>query len=210
MTQTLTAENLFRSAYENRYTWDAQFPGYSCDVTMTTPEGSYTAHATIDSDLKFEVTAIEDDSAKKAITQQLWEITIHRVNHSFAKSHGENTFTFGDSKDGEVEIMVGGASAGNRYKVKDKHVTFVYRRMGAGIVSIHTYGFLDTDKGYLSTGYDSLYLDAETLQPKGGKTVFEDTFNEIDGYYILTNRKITKHENDTTSITEFDFSNITL
>jgi Protein of unknown function (DUF3386) len=209
MTQTLTAENLFRSAYENRYTWDKQFPGYTCDVTFTTKGETHTAKVKINPDLKFEVSEIEDNQGKKAIEYQLWEMTIHRVNHSFEQSHGENTFAFGSKdEDGAVEILVGGAAEGNRYKVRNNVVSFVYRKMGPGIVCINTSEILNTPKGYLSQSYDSLYLDGETLQPKGPKTVFHDTFTEIEGYYVLTNRRITTQENGQPVISEYQFSQI--
>lgn len=34
MTQTLTAQDLFRAAYENRYTWDSEFPRYQTKITL--------------------------------------------------------------------------------------------------------------------------------------------------------------------------------
>jgi len=207
MTLTLTAEELFRAAYENRYTWDQNFPGYTCDITLKNSQGVYKANGIIKANLQFEVADIEDELAKKAITSQLWEITIHRVNHSFEKSHGDNTFTFGEKdNNGAIEILVGGAGQGNKYKVKDNIVSFVYRKVGNSIVAINTFDILKTDKGYLSTGYDSTYFDIETKQPKGTQTIFEDSFEEIGGYYILTRRRITAKEND---ITEYEFSNIT-
>jgi len=211
MTQTLTAEKLFRSAYENRYTWDNNFPGYTCDVTLTSKEGTFNAKAKIGADLKFEITDIEESPAKKAMTQQLWEITIHRVNHSFEKAHGENTFSFGEKdKNGAVEIIVGGAGAGNRYKVKDNYVSLVYRRVGGSFVCINTFDILRTDEGYLSTGYDSVYFDPETLEQKGSKTVFSDTFEKVGDYYFLVRRIITSEENGEPVITEYEFSNIVL
>ncbi|NCO75482.1 MAG: DUF3386 domain-containing protein [Cyanobacteria bacterium] len=209
MTLTLTAEELFKSAYENRYTWDKNFPGYTCDITLTNPQGSYTAKGEIKASLQFEVSGIEDETAKKAITSQLWEITIHRVNHSFEKSHGENTFTFGEKdENGAIEILVGGAGEGNQYKVNNNVVSFVYRKIGNSIVAINTFGVLNTDEGYLSEGYDSIYLDPESKQPKGGKTVFQDTFEKINGYYILTHRTITSEENGQPTVTEYKFTNI--
>ncbi|BAQ64263.1 DUF3386 domain-containing protein [Geminocystis sp. NIES-3709] len=211
MTLTLTAEELFRLAYENRYTWDKNFPGYTCDITLKNSQGTYTAKGEIKSNLEFGISEIEDELAKKAIHGQLWEITIHRVNHSFEKSHGENTFTFGTKDDnGAIEIIVGGAGQGNKYKVHNNTVSFVYRKIGNSIVAINTFDILNTDEGYLSQGYDSIYLDIETKQPKGNKTVFHDTFEKIDGYYILTNRRITGEENGQPTITEYQFSNIVL
>ncbi|MBL1209487.1 DUF3386 domain-containing protein [Geminocystis sp. GBBB08] len=156
MTLTLTAEALFRSAYENRYIWSEDFPGYTCDITLIKPEGIYKAKGEIKSNLQFEVSGIEESPEKKAITSQLWEITIHRVNHSFEKSHGENTFTFGaKDENGAVEILVGGAGEGNKYKVHNNAVSFVYRKIGNSMVAINTFDILNTDEGYLSQGYDN-------------------------------------------------------
>lgn len=209
MTQTLTAEQLFRNAYENRYTWDENFPGYTCDITYKTPTATYTAKGKIESNLQFSVSDIEDSSAQKAIQQQLWEITIHRVNHSFEKSHGENTFSFGETDaDGAVEILVGGASEGNKYKVKDNVVTLVYRKIRDIFVTINTFEVLHTDKGYLSLGYDSIYADAQTGEQKGAKSIFHDKFEKVGDYYVLTNRQIITEENEQPTITEFSFSNI--
>lgn len=211
MTLTLTAEALFKSAYENRYTWDANFPGYTCDITLINPENTYTAKGKVKANFQFEVSDIEDETAKKAITNQLWEITIHRVNHSFEKSHGENTFSFGDKdENGAVEILVGGAGQGNKYKVHNNTVSFVYRKIGNSIVSINTFAILNTEEGYLSEGYDSVYLDPETKQVKGGKTVFQDTFEKINGYYILTHRRITNEKDGESLVTEYKFSNVVL
>ena len=157
MTQTLTAEELFRSAYENRYTWDAQFPGYEAQVTLKTPEGTYTGQVKIDSALKFEVLNVKDEQAKRLINNQLWEMIIHRVRHSFSETHGQNTFTIGSTDEtGAVEILVGGASAGNRYKVGNNIVGFVHRQIGNKIVNINTTKALMTDRGYLAEEYDSV------------------------------------------------------
>ena len=65
MTQTLTAQDVFRSAYENRYTWDKDFPGYKATATMISGDEKYQAKATINSDLSFEVSDIEDESGEK-------------------------------------------------------------------------------------------------------------------------------------------------
>jgi Protein of unknown function (DUF3386) len=207
MSKTLTAQELFRNAYDNRYTWDAKFPGYEADVTMTTGDVTHTAKVRINEDLKFEVEGIEDENVLRAIQGQLWEMTIHRVNHSFEKTHGENTFSFGETdENGVKEILLGGASLGNSYKIKDNTVCFVNRKIGNKIVNINTFKTMMTDKGYLAQGYDSIYLDPETKQTLGTKTIFEDNFEKFGDYYILTNRTI-HNEPETT---EFSFSNIQL
>ncbi len=211
MTQTLTAKELFRTAYDNRYTWNADFPGYTADVNFKTETESHTGKVRINSDLSFEVLEVSDDQAKRAINNQLWEMTIHRVSHSFEKTHGENTFTLGEVDDtGATEIIIGGASEGNRYKVRDNTVCFVHRHIGNKLVNINTSSSLKTEEGYLAKEYNSVYLNPETGEPQGAKTTFKDTFTKIGDYYILTNRLITTEEDGELTTTEFGFSNVQL
>ena len=212
MTQTLTAQDLFRSAYENRYTWDKNFPGYQATATMNDGEQQYTASVKVNSDLSFEVSDIEDKAAKKSIQGQLWEMTIHRVKRSFEETHGNNTFSFGEKdNDGAVEIIVGGASEGNSYKVKDNAVSFVNRRIRDKVVNINTLETLMTENGYLSEKYESFYLDPETKDRATGVTTFEDKFAKIGDYYLLVNRIINTTDSDGKPQTvEFNFSDIQL
>ena len=208
MTQTLTAQDVFRSAYENRYTWDENFPGYKAKVTMRNGDWQHTARIKVNSDLSFEVSDIEDTEAKKSIQGQIWEITIHRVKHSFEETHGKNTFSFGEKDEtGAIEILVGGASAGNSYKIRDNTVSFVNRRIRDKIVNINTLKTLMTESGYLSEQYESFYLDPETKKPQTGITTFEDKFAKVGDYYLLVHRLIkTTDRNGQPQHVEFEFS----
>ncbi len=208
MTLTITAEDMFRSAYENRYTWDENFPGYTANVTMKTGDVTHTGKVKIDQDLNFEVEGIEDEEYAKAVKNQLWEITIHRVNHSFEKTHGDNTFELGEKDEtGAVKIIIGGAGAGNYYKLRDNTVCFVHRKIGNKIVNINTTKTLNTDKGYLAVEYDSIYINPETNQTITPKIKFKDNFDKVGNYYLLTNRKIVT-ESEQPQVTEFSFTNI--
>ena len=211
MPQTLTAQDLFRAAYENRYTWDADFPGYGASVTLRSGGMTHRGQVQVNADFTFEVLNIADEAAQRQIKSQLWEITIHRVRHSFAETHGNNTFALGETDEtGAVEILVSGAAMGNRYKVRDNTVCFVHRQIRDVVVNIHTFDTLTTDRGYLSTGYRSLYLDPDTGTAKGPETVFEDTFEAIGGYYLLTRRLMRTTVNDSPQVTEIEFSNVRL
>ena len=211
MTQTLTAQDLFRAAYENRYTWDADFPGYGATVTLRGGGMTHRGQVQVNADFTFEVLNIADEAAQRQIKSQLWEIAIHRVRHSFAETHGKNTFALGETDEtGAVEILVSGAAMGNRYKVRDNTVCFVHRQIRDVVVNIHTFETLTTDRGYLSTGYRSVYLDPETGTNKGPETVFEDTFEEVGGYYLLTRRLIRTTDNDSPQVTEIEFSKVRL
>lgn len=101
MTATVTptasekARSLMQSAYENRYTWDHNFPGYTAEVTFTTGSRVHKGRVRVNADLTAEVLDITDEDARQAISQQMQEIAIHRVRRSFAETHGKNTFSLG-------------------------------------------------------------------------------------------------------------------
>lgn len=208
----VSARDLFRAAYENRYTWDKSFPGYTADVTFIAGDSTVTGKAKVSADLKAEVTGVEEEAAQKAIHGQLWEVAIHRVRRAFEATHGDNTFSYGKRlEDGSVEILMGGKSEGDRYQVKDNEVSMVHRHIHGVVVTIHTFSSHDTGAGYLSHRYDSVYHDPNTGEQKGGHSTFEDSYTKVGDYVILSERKIeTEVEPGRTETQIFQFSNIEL
>ncbi|WP_088892080.1 DUF3386 domain-containing protein [Leptolyngbya ohadii] len=206
-----TARDLFRAAYENRNTWDSNFPGYTADVTYRQGNDVYQGKVRVNPDRKADVLDVEDEQAKKAIASQMWETAIHRVRYSFETTHKENEFSFGETDEtGAVEILVGGKCAGDRYKVRDNIITLVHRHIHGVVVTINTFSVQETSEGYLAHRYDSVYHDPATGEQKGGVSQFEDSFENVDGYYILTGRKITTEANGKTYTDEYSFSNVKL
>lgn len=207
----VSAREFFRSAYENRYTWDHNFTGYTADVTMITDDKTVTGKAKVNADFKAEVSGVEDETAQKAIHGQLWEIAIHRVRRAFEDTHGANTFSYGKTlEDGSVEILMGGKSEGDRYQIRDNEVSMVHRHIHGTVVTIHTFSSHDTGSGYLSHKYDSVYHDPQTGEQKGGRSVFEDSYEKIGDYVILTERKIQTETENGPVEQIFRFSNIQL
>ncbi|MGB5971968.1 MAG: DUF3386 domain-containing protein, partial [Nodosilinea sp.] len=202
----------FRAAYENRYTWNAAFPGYTAAVTFTHNGKTFTGQAKVSADLKLEVTGIDDEEAQKAIHGQLFEVSIHRVRREFEATHGNNTFRYGETMaDESVEIFMGGKAEGDRYQVKNQEVSMVHRHIHGIVVTIHTYSSHDTGAGYLAYRYDSVYHDPKTGEQKGGISDFEDEYTDVGGYHILSRRLIeTTMEDDNVDSQEFVFSNIAL
>lgn len=207
----VTAQELFRAAYENRYTWDQFFPGYTADITLTYGEQQIQGRVKVNADLTAEVFDVEDEAAKKLIHGQLWEIAVHRVRRSFEETHGKNTFAYGETdSSGAVEIIMGGKSEGDRYKVRDNEVCLVHRHIHGVVVTINTFSTQDTGEGYLSHAYDSVYHDPKTGEQKGGKSEFEDTYEKVGNYFILNRRVIRTDVDGKISTQDFVFSNITL
>lgn len=206
-----SAQELFRAAYENRYTWDKNFPGYTADVTYKQDDQTFTGKARVSPDLKAEVLDVDDEQAKQAIHGQLFEIAIHRIRRTFEETHSKNTFSFGNTEeDGSVEILLGGKSQGDRYKVRNNEVSHVHRHIHGVVVTIDTFSSHDTGEGYLSHRYDSVYHDPKTGEQKGGKSLFEDEYEKVGNYFILTRRAISTETEGQVSNQEFIFSNVAL
>ncbi|MBE9030822.1 DUF3386 domain-containing protein [filamentous cyanobacterium LEGE 11480] len=203
------ATTLFKAAYDNRYTWDHDFPGYTADVTYRCEGTEFHGKAKVSPDprmgFKGEVTEITDEAVLKAVQGQLWEIAVHRVRRPFEKTHADNQFSFGKTDEsGAVEILIDGKV--DHYKVRDQEIVLVHRTIHGSIVTINTFSFHDTGEGCLSHTYDSVYQDAKTGEPKGGKSEFTDTYERVGNYQILNRREIKTEE----GTMEFTFSNIQL
>jgi hypothetical protein len=207
----VSADSLFRAAYENRYTWDKDFPGYTADITFKQGEQVTTGTVRVNPNLKAEVFDMADEEANKIIQNQLWEIAIHRVRRSFEETHAQNTFSLGKTDEtGAVEIFVGGKSSGDHYKVRDNEVCLVHRHIHGVVVTINTFSSHNTGEGYLSHRYDSVYHDPQTGEQKGGRSEFADDYEKVGNYVILSRRFIQTEMNGQHSSQEFIFSNIQL
>ncbi|MCV3213283.1 DUF3386 domain-containing protein [Plectonema radiosum NIES-515] len=207
----ISAQEFFRAAYENRYTWDKNFPGYTADITFKEDDKVISGKIRISADLKAEVLDVEDEQAQKIIHGQAWEIAIHRVRRSFEQTHSTNTFSYGNTDEtGAVEIILGGKSQGDGYKVRNNEVCFVHRLIHGTFVTINTGSSHDTGEGYLSHTYDSVYHDPKTDEQRGGRSEFTDEYEKVDNYFILNRREIRTTTEGQLSTQEFIFSNIKL
>jgi len=188
----------FRAAYENRYTWEPGFGGYGgrCIWEQSgaagEPDRRVEGRFVVGADLKATVEGITDEAIHKAVASQLWEVAIHRVRRSFEQTHGENTFTAGDTDAVGTEVIVGGKNTGDRYRIKDNVVTMVYRHIHGTVVTIFTESTTDTGTGYLSRSYSSQYADPATGAPRGGRSQFMDTFVPLSGTgpWVLSERVV--------------------
>ncbi len=187
----VSAQDFFRAAYENRYTWDANFPGYTCDVAVTLDDRTFSGTARVNKDLSAEVFGIEDEEALKMVKGQLWEVAIHRVRRTFEQTHGQNSFRYGEvDENGAQEILLGGKAEGDKYKVHNREVVMVHRHIHGTVVTIHTSSSHDTGEGYLSRTYDSVYHDPKTGEQKKGRSEFEDSYVKVGGYSLLLRRVV--------------------
>ena len=182
----------FQRCYENRYTWAPGFRGYRGRCLWLQGGRQIEGTFEVGADLKAQVQGIDDAEVLKAVNSQLWEVAIHRVRRSFEQTHGENTFTAGDTDAVGTEVIVGGKNAGDRYRIKDDVVTMVHRHIHGTVVTIFTTDVTNTGSGYLSHTYTSQYADPATGEARGGRSSFKDSFAALpgDGPWVLTERVV--------------------
>jgi hypothetical protein len=205
------AQEIFRTAYENRYTWDDNFPGYTTDLQLKQGEEIYQAKVCVKEDFSVEITGIEDEKVKESLSHHMRDIVTHRKRSSFENTHGKNSFSLGETDDtGAIEIFVKGDSMGSNYRVRGKEICQVSRVMGPMAFTIDTAKSLDTGSGYISIGYSAIFRDSKTNELKG-KREFQETYEKFGNYYLPTKQIIEAidKEGQKTPI-EFNFTNIQL
>ena len=209
MMQT-SARELFRAAYENRYTWDENFPGYSADVQLKQGDEVYTGRIRINQDLSVEVTGIEDEQVQEGIYTQLRDIVTHRKRSQFDSAHGKNQFEIGKTDEsGAMEILVKGDAMGSNYKIRGTEICQVSRVMGRMAFVIDTHESLDTGEGYLATRYDAVFRNPQTDEVTA-VLKFSDTYEKLGDYYVMTKQVVQEYKQGDRTITEFNFSNVKL
>jgi hypothetical protein len=203
----VSATDLFRAAYENRYTWDKNFPGYTATVTLTQGDEVFHGQVQVNADLSATVSGIDNADAANSIKNQLREVAIHRIRRTFEETHGKNTFEYGETlANGAIEILIGGKSSGDKYHLRNNEVVMVHRQIHGVVVTIHTSSSHDTGEGYLSHRYDSIYADPKTGEAKGGKTLFTDNYTKAGDYFLMSERILESDEEGQPAVTKFEFS----
>lgn len=188
------ADELFRSAYESRYTWEEQFPGYSAEVSVRYEKGLYHGIVHVNPDFSITTTGIKSDIVRQLVVEQLQMMATHRRRVPFAAIHGRNTFELeGIGNTRVAEIREVGDKMDSHYKVQDQKITQVNRVMGQLAVTVDTLGFLKPPEGYLAAHYQTTFRDAKTGEVLELQDI-SDSYDKVGKYFLLSRRTIRSSE----------------
>jgi hypothetical protein len=208
-TSTGSARDLFRATYENRYTWNKQFPGYTAAVELKQGKEDYKGYIRVNPDLSVKVTGIDKDDGRQTVDSQLRMIVIHRQRVPFEVAHKNQTYQFGATdRTGAVEIFEQGDTKAH-YKVLHHQLTQVNRIIGQMAVTVNLLDSLVTPEGYLATHYRTVFRQPQTAQVLGEEES-EDTYKKIGNYYLLARQVIHDFESGKQTTTEINFTKIQL
>jgi hypothetical protein len=211
MTVALSARDRFQQAYENRYTWDEQFPGYTARVSWQSGEQQVTAQVRIERDLSVVIEGLSPDQPQyKELLGLMRDVVTHRQRRDFATAHGQNEFTAESPlPDGSVPIRVTGDAMGSHYQVRGAVITQVSRVMGGSAFTIDTLSVEQTAQGYFPLHYRVQFTDAATGAPQQVVDIRE-RYALVDGYYLLQERRQTATKNGVTTETVIEFTDLQL
>ena len=161
--------DIFRKAYENRYTWKNDFNGYQGKCIFFINNHIYKGNFLLGKNFKPHIQEIDDEKTVKLIASQLFEVCIHRVKREFESVHSKNIFNFLRSSESGIEMIVTGKNEGDRYRVKNDQINMVYRKIHGTIIEIFVEEFFDTGIGSLSKKYSSQRIDPDTLEANSQK-----------------------------------------
>ena len=192
ISSNIKCKEIFKEAFNNRYTWPKTFNGYSGKCFFVDNEKATEGEFTLDSNFKPKIINISDKNIVKGISSQLFEVAIHRVKREFTEVHKNNNFKFLGESDKGIKIEVLGKNEGDKYIVKDKKINMVLRKIHGVVIEIFVKEFIDTGDGFLSKKYSSQQLNIETLTPKSNILEYEDNFVNlgINNIWVLGSRII--------------------
>ena len=211
--EEINCKEIFRKAYENRYTWKNDFNGYQGKCIFLTNNNIHKGNFVLGKDFKPSIKKIEDEKVVKSIASQLFEVCIHRVKREFESVHSENNFNLLKNSESGIEMIVSGKNRGDKYRVKNNSINMVYRKIHGTIIEIFVEEFLDTGTGYLSKKYSSQQINPETLEKNSKKLEYEDEFVNVgkDDYWILKSRTIKYlNQNQEEEMQKFVFEDLSL
>ena len=209
----INCKEIFRKAYESRYTWNNDFKGYQGKCIFLNNNNIHEGSFVLGKDFRSNIQKIEDKNIVKSIASQLFEVCIHRVKREFESVHSENNFNLLKNSESGIEMSVSGKNQGDKYRVKNNSINMVYRKIHGTIIEIFVEEFLDTGIGTLSKKYSSQQIDPDTLEISSQKLEYEDEFINIgkDDYWILSSRTIKYlNQNQEEEIQKFVFQDLCL
>ena len=209
----INCKEIFRKAYEKRYTWNNDFNGYKGRCILFINKNIHEGNFILGKDFKPNIQNIDDDKIVKSIASQLFEVCIHRVKRKFQAVHSGNNFNLLRNTESGLEIIVSGKNKGDKYRVKNDCINMVYRKIHGTIIEIFVKEFFDTGSGFLSKKYTSQQIDQDTLKPISQKLEYKDEFKNIGAkdIWLLNSRSIKfMNKNNEEEIQKFIFENLTL
>jgi Protein of unknown function (DUF3386) len=187
--QSDTARTLLKTAYDNRYTWDKDFPGYQAEVAVRYQDTSVQGSVLLDANLQVATQNVIDPEIRQAIMAQVQMAATQLHATTFDEMHGQYQFALISNEGNTAEIEETNLESSDRYLVKDQEMVQVKRNIGELIIEIKTLDSVKVTGGYLQTHFQAIFRDAKTAELIEQDDI-RDSYEQVGNYYLLAKREI--------------------
>ncbi|NJL53349.1 MAG: DUF3386 family protein [Hydrococcus sp. SU_1_0] len=185
-----SATDILKDAYNNRYVWNKDFPGYTANVSATynnqEDKGSIEVKSSIK---KLKVKNVENSEIADLIRGQIMMEVNHRQSIPYEQLHGQNTLVIKNIESTTASIEEKGKD-GALYKIKDRVILQVDRSMPNNMtVTVDTLETNKTSDGYLASEYLSTLKNINTNELIQEAYSIDD-HEKVGNFYLLNSRRI--------------------
>jgi hypothetical protein len=188
------AKTLLQTAYDNRYTWNQDFPGYLAEVAVRYQDTYVQGAVLIEPTLQVATQHIVDKDIRQVITAQLQMMSTQLQPTTFEAMHGQYQFSLIRNGDKTAEIEETKDDLSARYIVKNNEIIQVNRNIGEYVIEIKTIDSLKDPEGYLQSHFQATFRDAKTNELVEQDDI-RDSYEKVGGYYLLAKREIRRGDN---------------
>lgn len=191
------AREIFKAAFNNRYTWDDDFPGIKAQVEIIDHGGEpIPAEVTVNKNLSVDFECDECDGMLRSLARaQISQFVTHRVHETFEDKYGEGKAYFqllNKRDDGTYELKVDGETAmGSWYLIDGKEVRALTRTLGGPVRFMihHEKDIITEDGRYIANYYPvTFYMEQGDQKVDLGKVVYDDVFVKNGDYWLPKHR----------------------
>lgn len=202
------ARALLREAFERTARWQADFKGFTADLTVNV--GGKESHGTVIIKSPKEVTvSLPDPEQQKWAEGQIGMIAVHRAPRTFEEADGKYALTLGsdDRHPFGPSVTIHGDGMHSFYRIRGGRITQINRKMPHMAFTINVEDSATTPENkFLTTRYTVYYFS-----PHDGKLTnvesFADTHTRVGQSELPSTRRIIAYENGQVVVKTLTFSN---
>jgi Protein of unknown function (DUF3386) len=184
------AEAQFKAAYEKRYAWDKNFPGFTADVAVKYGTDYIQGSITLQSDLGFKTEKILDQQVSNLIASQVQMVAGQFDWQPFEVVHKGNMFKLLSSdQPGIVQIEESNEQVTTLFRLAGDRLFQVNRNIGDTALELKAIDFKKTAQGEIPSHFNITLRDIASGNIVEQDDV-RDTYEKIGNYYLLSKREV--------------------
>jgi hypothetical protein len=189
------AKTLLKTAYDRRYTWNTDFPGYEAEVAVKYQDTFVQGSALLLPTLEIATKNVADKQIREVILAQLQMAATQLQPVSFADTHGQSDFKLVSQDNDRTVIEETQGQDSARYTIQNQEITQVDRTLGEYALQLKTLDSLKTSEGYLQTRFQATFRNAKTDELVEQDDV-RDRYEKVGHYYLLAKREIRRGDGE--------------